>query len=174
MKRRFYIILSILALAANTFAAGTDIAGGRISKTTGGYEANYFITDHLGSVRVTVSENGEIKEQNNYYPFGKRWETADMAITNNRYRFNGKEEQTAGKTNWLDYGARMYDDFLGRWFTHDPKSYRRPWESPYGYCGGNPVLRVDPKSSNYLVPLWLRYSNNNYSIKNGKIQISAA
>jgi hypothetical protein len=44
----------------------------------------------------------------------------------------------------MDFGSRMYDDFLGRWFAHDPQSYRRPWESPYGYCGGNPVSRIDP------------------------------
>jgi hypothetical protein len=45
----------------------------------------------------------------------------------------------------------MYDDFLGRWFTHDPQSYRRPWESPYGYCGGNPVIRIDPNGEFFWI-----------------------
>jgi RHS repeat-associated protein len=71
----------------------------------------------------------------------------------NRYLFSGKEKQTTAEINYMDFGSRMYDDFLGRWFTHDPQSYRRPWESPYGYCGGNPVVRVDPDGEFFLTAL---------------------
>ncbi|MDR2292457.1 MAG: DUF6443 domain-containing protein, partial [Prevotellaceae bacterium] len=48
----------------------TNFGGGRINKTNNAYDINYFITDHLGSTRVIVGSNGEIKEQKDYYPFG--------------------------------------------------------------------------------------------------------
>jgi RHS repeat-associated protein len=142
--KKLALIAVILAFAANTFVAGAGIAGGgRINKTTSGYEITYFITDHLGSTRVVTTSSGEIKEQNDYYPFGKKHENPDLMTSTNRYLFSGKEKQTTAEINYMDFGSRMYDDFLGRWFTHDPQSYRRPWESPYGYCGGNPVSRID-------------------------------
>ncbi|MDR1552879.1 MAG: hypothetical protein LBS69_05390, partial [Prevotellaceae bacterium] len=142
--KKLALITVIFAFAANIFAAGAGIAGGRIQKTSTGYEINYYITDHLGSTRVVVSQSGAVLGANDYYPFGKRWEGANLQAPTTRYLFSGKERQTTAEINYMDFGSRMYDDFLGRWFTHDPQSYRRPWESPYGYCGNNPVLRIDP------------------------------
>ena len=47
--------------------------GGRIRKTgTNTYAVDYYITDHLGSVRTIVNANGSVVEQNDYYPFGTR------------------------------------------------------------------------------------------------------
>jgi hypothetical protein len=38
----------------------------------------------------------------------------------------------------------MYDDFLGRWFTIDPRAEDYYPLSPYAYCGNNPVNIIDP------------------------------
>ncbi|MDR1552842.1 MAG: hypothetical protein LBS69_05200 [Prevotellaceae bacterium] len=66
--KKLALITLILAFAANAFAAGAGIAGGgRITKTNSSYDITYFITDHLGSTRVIVGSNGEVKEQNDYY-----------------------------------------------------------------------------------------------------------
>ncbi|MDR0754216.1 MAG: hypothetical protein LBF04_02395 [Prevotellaceae bacterium] len=57
--KKIVLITAILAFAANTFAAVAGIAGsGRINNTTSSYEITYFITDHLGSTRVAVSQSG--------------------------------------------------------------------------------------------------------------------
>jgi RHS repeat-associated protein len=141
MKKVFMTL--ILAFAASMLAAGAAFAGGRITKTTGGYEVSYFITDHLGSTRAVVSSSGTVLGTNDYYPFGKLWESSDIQAPTTRYLFSGKEQQTTGGINYMDFGARMYDDFLGRWFVHDPMSEDYYPLSPYAYCGNNPVIYSD-------------------------------
>jgi RHS repeat-associated protein len=123
-------------------------AGGRILKTSNSYQIQYFLTDHLGSVRYVVgqdsgSSTAELLQTNGYYPFGKRWESPSMQASTNRWQFNGNEKQITGGLDYLDYSARMYDADLTRWFTVDPLSGTIPWESPYLYCGGNPISRID-------------------------------
>ena len=149
----------------------TDFAGGRINLAQTGSAASgtnntgstltqdihYFHTDHLGSVRAITNDNGETVEQNAYYPFGSRHTFgATYAQTTNRFKFNGKEEQTSGNLGLLDYGARMYDANIGRWFVQDPLSEKYYSQSPYNYCVNNPVMFVDPDG----MDVWIYYHDN--------------
>ena len=34
----------------------------------------------------------------------------------NRYKYNGKEEFSESGLDWLNYGARMYDEAVSRWW----------------------------------------------------------
>jgi RHS repeat-associated protein len=121
----------------------TSFAGGRINKTTNGYDINYFITDHLGSTRVTIDNAGEIKAQYNYYPFGKQWEDLNLMANTNRYTFSGKEKQTVKDLGYLDFGNRMYDSEIGRWFVIDRFAEKYYSLSPYSYGALNPVNNID-------------------------------
>jgi RHS repeat-associated protein len=85
-----------------------------------------------------------IKEQKDYYPFGKEHENSDLITSTNRYTFSGKEKQIVGNVNFLDFSNRMYDDFICRWTTQDPLQEKRPWISSYVFCSNNPVGRTDP------------------------------
>ncbi|MCT4613477.1 MAG: M91 family zinc metallopeptidase [Marinifilaceae bacterium] len=112
---------------------------------TGIYQ--YFVKDHLGNVRLVIAESmvdakSEILELNHYYPFGMRMAMHNSKkLANQHYLYNGKEKQE--ETGWLDYGARMYDASLGRFFTQDRFAEDYCDLSVYQYTANNPILFID-------------------------------
>ena len=126
--------------------------------TSDGMETRYFLTDHLGSVRQVVAADGSVIEQNDYYPFGKRWAAVAAPISDNRHRFSGKEEQAFLSLPYVDFGARMYNPDWGRWFTQDPLLEKYYPIGQYCYCAGNPISRIDLDGKD-----WVRgIDGNNY------------
>ena len=118
---------------------------GRIIYSGGTYNPHYYITDHLGSTRVITDNNGSVVERDDYYPFGGQLAISTYPqLSVNRFKFNGKELQTTGNTGFLDYGARMYDDVIGRWGVVDPKAADAPGWSPYKAFFNNPLRFIDP------------------------------
>jgi len=117
--------------------------------TTFNYVYNY--TDHLGNVRLSYQKeaNGSLKilEENNYYPFGLKhsgYNNTNLANTNYKYKYNGKELQDELNLNLYDYGARNYDPAIGRWFNIDPLAEKFINTTPYNYVLNNPVNMIDP------------------------------
>jgi len=111
---------------------------------SGAYEYN--LTDHLGNVRAVVDgASGDVKQKSNYYPFGMTF--GIFSNSDNKYLYNGKELQEG--TNWLDYGARMYQPELGRWFNVDPLAEKYLSESLYGFSGNNPIVNMDFNGMDY-------------------------
>ena len=68
-----------------------------------------------------------------------------FTIENYRYAFNGmeKDDEIKGTGNSLDFGARIYDNRIGRWMSPDPLFSSYPWQSPYTGMDNNPINRVD-------------------------------
>lgn len=131
-----------LSRESATFGAGRIIVSTSTSGMT--YDPNYFLSDHLGSVRTVVNSAGIVLSQNDYYAYGGRWNNASGQISDNRYLYNGKELQTTGDFGLLDYGARMYNHKLGRWTGMDLLSEKYYSVSPYAYCLNNPIKYLDP------------------------------
>ncbi len=139
-----------------------QFAGGVI-RSGSSQEINYFITDHLGSVRSIVNSAGTTVEQNDYYAFGAKHVRSNYVKNDNRLDYNGKEEQTTGNLKYLDYGARMYDNTIGRWFNTDPLAEIYYSQSPYHFSGNNPVNLIDRNGMNYS------YSGGQYFRPDGSV-----
>ena len=59
------------------------------------------------------------------------------------YKLTTKELESNFDLNMYDFGARMQDMQLGRWWQVDPLAEKTYYESPYCYVGNNPTRFVD-------------------------------
>jgi len=107
-------------------------------------ETNEDLNVYFDDLTVVHSE-GPVIRKDDYYPFGLSYNTSTLggALTN-KFLYNGKEFEGELGLNWNDYGARLYDPAVGRWFTVDPLTEMgRRW-SPYSYAFDNPIRFIDP------------------------------
>ena len=131
------------------------ITGGRAAYSSNGWAANYYITDHLGSVRAVTDAEGEVLDTFDYMPYGS--EISSTSSTTTDYRFTGKELQSKVNNSIYDSFARFQNTY-GRFMSIDPKAENFYHISPYTYCAGDPVNLVDPDGYIPIIPiLWAAY-----------------
>ncbi len=100
--------------------------GGYVSMSNSGY--HFFITDHLGSVRVVANTGGTAEEYNHYYPLGGPIAQYSSSTSLQPVKFQGKE-----------WGAGKGLDL-----SQDPLAEKYYSISPYTFCHNNPIIRFDP------------------------------
>jgi RHS repeat-associated protein len=112
----------------------------------------YYLTDHLGSVRVTVNERGDPVGWDDYYPFGLQMPERNQNASNahDDQKFTGYELEQQGDLGLYHAGARMYDPEIGRFLIMDPLMVLYPGQTPYHYTLNNPVNYTDP-TGEYVV-----------------------
>ena len=101
----------------------------------------YYFSDHLKTASVITDSVGNIKEDEDYYPWGGELQFVNS--DSNHYKFTGKERDTE---TGLDYfGARYYGNWLGRFITPDWAA--KPASVPYADL-------ADPQSLNLYSFVW--------------------
>ena len=110
-------------------------------------ESNQYVDfDNL----VIQHRRGPLLEQKDYYPFGleipglSTQAFKPSGYDQNRYKYNGKEYDTAFALDKYDYGARMYDPQIGRWGVNDRLADKYMSTSPYTYVLNRPIIAIDP------------------------------
>ena len=138
---------------SSSLKAGTKTVGLQFFPTAEGfydYQKEQYIyqyKDHLGNVRISFGRNSagalQIKDRNDYYPFGMNHLNTGNAFfaqsSYKNYKYNGKELQESGM---YDYGARFYMPEIGRWGILDPRSQYT--HEAYSYVWNNPITFNDP------------------------------
>ncbi|MGB2869835.1 MAG: RHS repeat-associated core domain-containing protein [Bacteroidota bacterium] len=103
----------------------------------------YYVKDHLGSVRLTLKEDGTIAGYDDYDAWGLTLDGRSGVSGNDpRIKFTGKERDL--ETGYDYFGARYYDARIGRWLSVDPLVDKFPGVSSFNYSLNNPIANIDP------------------------------
>ena len=106
-------------------------AGSNIVASVENSEVKYYHQDRLSN-RITTDSSGNLDKEFKSLPFGQSIKNSGVD-----YPFTGKEED---ESLLYYFGARYYDDNLGRFIGVDPVEDNHP----YSYVRNNPMNRVDP------------------------------
>ncbi len=129
-------------------------------------EKNYELSNHLGNVlsvvtdaKVGIDSSGMLQyylprviRYSDYYPFGSAMKERTWS-GDYRYGFNCKEVENEfqGKGNEYDFGARIYDPRIARFFSVDRFTNQLSWNSTYGFANNCPILGIDENGDLFKV-----------------------
>lgn len=116
------------------------------------------IKDYQGNVRAVLDQNHNLVERNEYYPYGGLINASDYQFQ--PYKYSSKELDRENGLDLYDSQARWYDPMLPIFTSVDPLSDKNPWMSPFVYCGGNPINRIDPTGNDSYLIIWATEPNH--------------
>ncbi len=123
-------------------------------------EKSYELSNHLGNVYVTLSDKkvgvdstsddtvdyylADVLSVQDYYPYGSTVDGRN-SFGDYRFGFNGmeREEEVNSDKSGYDFGARLYDSRVARWWSPDPLEAKYPAYSPYVFAVGKPTVFKD-------------------------------
>lgn len=85
-----------------------------------------------------------------------------------RYGFKSmeKDDELKGSGNSYDFGARIYDSRVGRFFSRDFYSTFNVNHSPYSFCLNSPITLVDVDGDLNTIYIYVAKEYNYYGQKN--------
>ena len=81
------------------------------------------------------------------------------------YGFNGQERVNELNSSTYNFGARMYDARVGRFFSTDLLKAKYPSLSSYSFCASNPIMLMDIDGNE----IWISIGKNKLQYKNDKL-----
>jgi hypothetical protein len=124
---------------------------------------NYELSNHLGNVLVTITDNkfiatvgvfvAKVSSTTDYYPFGmaiveRTWQSKEY-----RYGFNTQEKDLdidkSGNHTTAEFWE--YDSRSGRRWNVEPLSWKYPHLSPYVVVANMPILALDPDGQEIII-----------------------
>ena len=118
---------------------------------------------------LNVHINKRLNAKNDYDAFGMLMPNRHGSTDSYRYGFNGmeKDDEIKGEGNSYDFGARMYDSRIGRWFAIDYFQNYYSNQSNYSFALNDPI-NIKDKDGNIAVdkdgnPI---YTSQGYALKN--------
>ncbi|HRJ98775.1 MAG TPA: RHS repeat-associated core domain-containing protein [Ignavibacteria bacterium] len=103
---------------------------------------NFYLKDHLGSIRAVTDENNSVISAQDYDCWGYLMQSRQYDSDESVYKFTGKERD---EESFYDYfGARYYDSRIGRWGQVEPLLKKYLSVTPYNYSLDNPLVVIDP------------------------------
>ena len=129
-------------------------------------EYSAFVKDYRGNVRADVTEWEGVVERSDYYPYGMQMRVPWTTMWAQPYKFMGKELDRENGWDSYDVHARWLTSPIAQWTTQDKKVEKYFSWSPYSYCQGDPVNRIDKNG----MDTWLvdAYGNIKGHYKNRK------
>jgi RHS repeat-associated protein len=126
-------------------------------------EKVFELVNHLGNIISTISDRklmhedlpnnpgvvhhytAEILSVHEQYAYGMNMPGRSFSVEEYRYGFNGKENQDElmADNSSQDFGARMYDARVGRWWGMDPMKDLFKGITPYRFGLNNPIRYID-------------------------------
>jgi RHS repeat-associated protein len=101
----------------------------------------YQVTAVALSVAIELADSGQVLSFEEYTPYGSTsYQATNVIGSRKRYRYSAKEVDDG--THLMNFGARYYMPWVGRWISADPTPLS-DGTNVYSFVGGNPVRYVD-------------------------------
>ena len=114
---------------------------GRVDVSGGASSTAWTLTDHLGSIRDVIDNNGNVLDSITYDAYGNITSETNPA-ERGRYAWSGRELDVE---TGLQYNrARYYDSSIGRWISQDPMGFAAGDSNLYRYVKNAPTDASDP------------------------------
>jgi RHS repeat-associated protein len=110
----------------------------------------WYLTDHLNSVRLVLDESGGVLDQIAYDAFGNIVAQLNPLLVN-PILFASRDFDA--ETGLYYNRARYLDPTTGRWTTQDPLGFAAGDANLYRYVGNRPTLATDPSGNIAIVPI---------------------
>jgi RHS repeat-associated protein len=147
---------------------------------------HYELSNHLGNVQVVVTDKkiahsswgvdwayytADVYTASDYGAFGMEIEERGFVRESKyRYSFNGKE--TDDETGVQDYGMRLSDARLGRFWSVDPLTRKYSMLTPYQFASNSPISGIDLDGLEYYYAADGKYLGQGSDSKSTEVRLA--